>query len=202
MENSVHPRILIFSVIIGALLLFFVIGAFVSAKNRTGTIVLPGGITYLGSTPTKSEERWNIQKGTIFPYSFSYPSSFSLGVFPDDPYDSVTAFITGSDSNTNIFFRVENLTTLKKTPYAGNIEEYAKIWWKDYAWKGVSSVTPFTNKNGLKGYRALYVNNLGKTPYEHVFIEIPENPDLVIWISGKLFTPNVFDKLINSVSWK
>lgn len=217
MEDSVHPRVFVFSLIIGALLLFLVIGAFFQAKNRTGTIVLPGGRTYLGPTPTQqvipntpsadgkipvaSDNKWVEKNGAVFPYTFSYPESLSLGVFPNDPYDAVTIFYEQTDSNENIFFRVENLTTLKKSQYAGTIEEYAKTWWKDYAWKGVSSITPFTNKNNLKGYRALYVNDLGKTPYEHVFFEVPGNPNLVIWISGKLFDKSVFDAIVDSVSW-
>lgn len=217
MEDDMHPRIFIFSIIIGAILLFFVFGAFFQAKNRTGTIVLPGGRTYLGPTPTKQMEKsngtldekipipantkWAEKKGAVFPYSFLYPKPLSLGVFPNDPYDAVTIFYDGTDSNANIFFRIENLTTLKKSHYAGNIEEYANTWWKDYAWKGVSSVTPFTNAHGLKGYRASYTNDLGKTPYDHVFFEVPGNQHLVIWISEKLFSPDIFDKIINSVSW-
>lgn len=228
MEDSIHPRVFVFSVIIGVLLLFLVVGAFFSAKNRTGTIVLPGGITYLGPTPTKKIEKskqiiegkipipadtkWAEKKGAIFPYSFSYPESLSLGIFPNDPHDAVTIFYDGTDSNANIFFRVENLTTLKKTQYVGKTEEYANHWWKDYGWKGVTSVSEFTNDNGLKGYRAAYINDQNKTPYDHVFFEIPASPnanqggpdrnDLIIWLSGKLFSKEDFDKLVESVDWK
>lgn len=218
MEDTVHPRVFVFSIIIGALLLLLVIGAFVQAKNRTGTIVLPGGSTYLGPTPTQqhttvtppasgkitipSDAAWTERTGVQFPYTFTYPDTLSLGVFPNDPYDAVTIFHPGTDANANIFFRVENLTTLNKSEYAGKTEAYAKVWWKDYAWKNVSSVSAFTNKNGLKGYRALYVNDLGKSPYEHVFFEVPNNPNLVIWISGKLFDTSVFNRLVDSVNWK
>lgn len=96
---------------------------------------------------------------------------------------------------------MENLTTLKKQQYIGKTKEYANDWWKDYAWKNVSSVTTFTNSHGLAGYRAAYTNDEGTIPYEHVFFEVPGNNNLVIWVSGKLFSDDVFSKLVDSVSW-
>lgn len=169
--------------------------AYASAKNRTSTIVLPGGITYLGPTPTPLTINWSTHSGTIYPYSFDYPSTLNLGVFPNDPTDSVTAFIEGTDASHNIFFRVESC---KGAPCG---IEYAKNWWKQYTWKGVSSVTTFTNKNGLKGYRAQYLNEKNEIPYDHVFFEVPERKDIIIWISGRLFSKEDFDKLIDSVRW-
>lgn len=170
--------------------------AFQSAKTRQGTVVLPGGITYLGPTPTpptSPNSPTSSYTGKLYPYSFSYPSSFSLGWFPNDPYDAVTAFLPNTDSNKNIFFRVEKLS--------GTAIDYANNWWKNYTWKGVSSVTAFTNSKGLKGYRAKYLDTTDKTPYDHVFFEVPGRTDLIMWISGKLFTKDVFDKLVDSVSW-
>lgn len=202
--------------VISTILIVLIVGAFLSAKNRTGTVVLPGGITYLGPTPTATpihsantagtipvptNTSWVTRKGAIFPFSFSYPESLSLGVFPDDPYDAITIFYPGTDANANIFIRVENLTKLNKSGYKGNVEKYANDWWKDYSWKGSASITPFTNKAGLTGYRAKYLNDSNTTPYDHVFFEVPNEPNLVIWMSGRLFEPAVFDRIADSVSW-
>lgn len=190
-------------VIIASLILFSaVIWAYTSAKNRTSTIVLPGGITYLGpspspsslSTPSSPSTQWSSRTGTIYPYSFDYPDSMNLGLFPNDPMDSVTAFIDRTDASQNVFFRIEKL--------AGKPMDYVTNWWKQYAWKGVSSVTTFMNTNGLKGYRAAYLNEKNETPYDHVFFEVPGKNDLIIWISGRLFSKEDFDKLIDSVLWK
>ncbi len=201
MEETPHLRTFIPAVIVSIILFLGVLLAFQSAKSRPGTIVLPGGITYLGPTPTTPSApisprslTWVTREGTIYPYSFDYPESMRLGVFPNDPTDSVTAFIDGTDANTNIFFRME---TLKGKPM-----DYAQNWWKQYSWKGVSSVTTFTNTNGLKGYRAAYINDNNQTPYDHVFFEVPGRKDLIIWISGKLFSQPDFDTLINSITWK
>lgn len=185
-------------------LTILVIISFQRAKSRTGTIVLPGGITYLGPTnkpqPTVA---WQEQQGKIYPYTFSYPSSLNLGVFPGDPYDSVTVFLPNSDAQKNLFFRVENLA--KDAPeYTGKSKlEYAQNWWKAYnLWTGVESVTAFTNSQGLKGYRTRYQLADKTVPYEHVFLEVPKRSDLLIWVSGALFSQEVFDKLVDSISWQ
>lgn len=216
MEDSAESNIVLPAIIISIILFAGVYLAFQSSKSHQGTIVLPGGITYLGPTPTSpaearakegftvpipSDSRWAERHGATFPYIFSYPETLSLGTFPDDPYDSLTLFYPGTDANANIFFRVENLTKLNKKQYMGKTEEYAKNWWKEYNWKGVESVIPFTNSKGLKGYRAKYLNDQNNTPYDHVFFEVPASDNLVIWLSGKLFTREVFDRMADSVAW-
>lgn len=196
-------KVVLPAMLVSILLFTGVSAAYQSAKSRPSSIVLPGGITYLGQTPTSISPSSLISpstpslasyKGKLFPYSFRYPAGFSLGWFPNDPFDAVTAFITGTDANQNIFFRVEKLS--------GTPIDYARSWWKQYNWKGVTSVTTFSNSNNLTGYRAKYLDQTGKTPYDHVFFEIPGKKDLIIWISGKLFSPKEFDTLVDSVNWK
>lgn len=186
---------------VGILLLISVFAVFEFSKPRASQIILPGGITYLGPSPSTpsthsspSSQTWSTQTGKIFPYSFSYPSSLSLGVFPNDPTDGVTLFQKGTEASANLFFRVEKLD--------GKPMEHAQNWWKQYAWNGVESVTAFTNSKGLKGYRAKYLDATGNTPYDHVFFEIPDHKDLMIWLSGKLFSQEVFDTIVDSVDWK
>jgi len=219
MDTEPDPRIILPVLLISAMLFAGVYWAYNSAKSHQGSIVLPGGITYLGPSPTPtprissrtstnihipvpSGTAWVERRGQSLSYSFLYPESLSLGVFPNDPYDSITVFYENTDANANIFFRVDNLTALKKTEYIGKPMEYAQNWWRDYAWSGVSNVTKFTNKQGLTGFRATYTSSDNTTPYDHVFFEIPDRDDLIIWISGKLFEPAVFDRMVDSVSWK
>lgn len=190
---------LLLSVLLSALVLY----SFQKTAKQTGTIVLPGGITYLGQTPTPSPSQttWVLYKGKSLPYSVSLPASLSLGWFPSDPYDAITAFIPNTDSNANIFFRVEDLTAQKKQAAIGNLKQYATDWWKDYAWKGVSSVTAITTKSGLHGYRASYLAQNGSVPYDHVFLAVPEDTNRVIWVSGKLFTGDQFSAIVDSITW-
>lgn len=221
MEDEPNPQVIFPAIIISIILFTGVYIAFRTSQSRTSTIVLPGGITYLGPTPTATphpaitslptpggkipippDATWALREGTIFPYAFSYPQTLSLGTFPSDPYDAVTVFYGNTDANTNIFFRVDDLKKLNKTQYEGKTEAYANNWWKDYAWKGTSSISPFTNTNGIIGYRAKYLDNSGNTPYDHVFFSVPDRPDLVIWMSGRLFTQDIFDRMVESVSWK
>lgn len=221
MEQELPLNHLPIVIIVSVLLFAGVIWSYQSARNRPGSIVIPGGITYLGPTPVTAETAvspsvspltaripvpsgasWSRFQGKTYPYAFAYPSTLSLGVFPNDPYDSVTVFYDNTDANTNIFFRVDNLTKLNKTAYIGKPRDYATDWWKDYAWNGVKSVTDFTNAKGLKGYRATYINGANETPYDHVFFEVPGKSDLVIWASGKLFQPAIFDRIIDSITWQ
>jgi hypothetical protein len=220
MEDSPNMKTVGIALLISAMLITGVYIAFSKAKTAKSAIVLPGGITYLGPTPTTSQPDthfsalaarvipvppntpWAEYKGKQFPYTFSYPTSLALGVFPNDPYEGVTIFYGNLNAQENLFFRVDNLTVLNKKEYIGKPLEYASNWHKEYTWADVASVTAFTNSKGLKGYRAKYKDDKGNTPYDHVFFEVPANTNLVIWISGKLFEQAVFDQLVDSVSWE
>lgn len=195
------------------ILIVITIGSYLYAKKRTATIVLPGGITYLGPSMNSylpplqtgkitisQNSSWLTYSGKIFPYSFSYPSAISLSVFPNDSFDSVTV---STNPIENVFLRVENLSKLKDMSkyISPDKKEYASIWWKQYSWKGLGSITEFTNSHGLKGYRAKYIDGSGQTPYDNVFFEVPQHPELVIWLSGKLFEDIVFDKIVDSINW-
>ena len=188
-------------------------------KPRTGTVVLPGGITYLGpspamDSPSPKEDQpltsipvdtgnWKTFTGSVYPWTFSYPGSLNLGVFPGDPFDAVTIFWKDTNSQENVFFRVENLHTIKdaKDFIAKPKDAYANWWWKQYTWRGVESVTKFTTKNGYQAYKAKYKDATGTVPYDHVFIEVPGKPELVIWFSSRLLSQAVFDKIVDSVKW-
>ena len=191
----------VFLILLGIVLL-----AYQYSRPRGGSIVLPGGITYLGPSPTQpptpgkisvsADAKWNTQTGKKYPYSFLYPSSLSLGVFPSDPFDAVTIFWGDTNPQENLLLRVETLKDSKKSK-----KDYVLDWWKDYTWKGVSDITEFKNSKGLKGYRAKYLDSSGSSPFDHVFFEVPNRPELVIWMSGKMLEQDVFDKIVESVSW-
>lgn len=187
------------SVVVTAFLVLtgMVLLAYQYSRPRPGGIVLPGGITYLGPSPSQADVKWATQTGKKYPYSFLYPSSLSLGVFPSDPFDAVTIFWGDTNPQENLLLRVETLKDPKKSK-----KDYVRDWWKDYTWKGVADIAEFTNSNGLKGYRAKYLDSSGTSPFDHVFFEVPGRPDLVIWMSGKMLEQGVFDKIVDSVSWK
>lgn len=187
------------------------------AKGRPGSIVIPAGNTYLGPSLTPvppppqtdriqvpaNDER-ALQTGKVFPFSFTYPKSLSLGVFPGDPFDSVTIFWGNTNPQENLLLRVENLKDIPNaSEYLNKPKiEYARDWWKQYNWKGVDSVVQFTNSKGLTGYRAKYKDGRGAIPFDHVFFEVPNRPELVIWMSGKLLDQATFDAIVDSVSWQ
>ncbi|MBI4065030.1 hypothetical protein HY409_01505 [Candidatus Gottesmanbacteria bacterium] len=223
-----YKKILPVAVIIVIVLTSISVLAYISAKNRTPTIVLPGGITYLGpseAAPTQNSKlktqneiqpiqsgkipippdaKWSTQTGRKYPYSFLYPSTLPLGVFPNDPYDAVGIFWNNQDASANLLLRMEDLNQIKegKEFVAKSKKEYANIWWKQYGYKSVASIEKFTNRNGLTGYRAKYMSDKGQTPYDNVFFEVPNRPELVIWMASGLLSQSVFDRIVDSLSWK
>lgn len=194
------------------LLTGIVLIAYQYSRPRGGVIVLPGGVTYLGPSPTKATSEkvpipadvsWATQTGKKYPYSFSYPTTLSLGFFPSDPFDAVTIFWGKTNPQENLLLRVENLKEIKgKEAYIKKSKkDYALDWWKDYSWKGISDIAEFTNSRGLKGYRAKYLDASGSAPFDHIFFEVPGRPELVVWMTSKLLQPEVFDKIVDSLQW-
>lgn len=190
------------------------VAAYRYAKNRIGSIVLPGGITYLGPVSEQKPKEpgrftiaadtpWAEYRGLVYPYTFSYPATLPLGVFPNDPLDAVTIFWGGNDARLNLILRVENLNTIPNVKQYVNSSKrkYSEDWWKQYNWTGVGSITEFTNARGLKGYRAKYLDGNGQTPFDNIFFEVPGHNDLVIWMSGSLLDQAVFDRIVDSVAW-
>ncbi len=200
-------------VIAGIAFLILVLGTYLSyrhTKSRTPQIVLPGGVSYLGPTTTSTPQTaptgkitvpddtaWATWKGQRYPYAFSYPSSLSLGFFPNDPFDAVTIFWGSTNPSENLLLRVE-----KRTPQQKNTRQYVENWWKQYAFTGLSTIEEFTTKEGLKGFRVGYKNSAGITPYEHVFLELPRKPELIIWMSQKLLEKPIFDRIVESLTWQ
>lgn len=185
------------------------------AKERTGAVVLPGGITYLGPSPSPSSvsaannsstitvpvgTAWSVYQGKIFPYSFSYPNNLALGVFPNDPFDSVTIFWGNTNPQSNLLLRVENLNKISGAAKYVNEPKinYVQNWWRGYSFSGMGKITQFTNSQGLAGFRARFE---GAT-FDDIFFEVPNRPELILWMSGKLLDQVTFDRIVESVAWK
>ncbi len=190
------------------------VAAYRYAKKRPGSTVLPGGITYLGPVSERKPNEpkkfsvapntpWTQYEGKRFPYTFSYPTTLALGIFPNDPFDAVTVFWGNTDARLNLLLRVEDLNNVTGgKPYINQSKKvYAENWWKQYNWKGVKSVEEFTNTRGLKGYRAKYLDPNNQTPFDNIFFEVPNRPDLVIWMASPIIEPSVFDRIVDSVAW-
>ncbi len=196
-----------------------IFAAYRYSQKQAGNIVLPGGVTYLGPSPTPSffwepsptphrfkadaAVTWKNYTGKIYPYTFSYPSTLIVVVFPDDPTDSVALSWDNIPPQLNILLNMEfidkrdpNLTTQPKV-------EYVKNWYKFFSGlKGVSKVEPFTNTNGMKGYKAYYINLADATPNIDVFFEIPGNNTTMIHLANGILDPNVFNRILDSLKWK
>lgn len=199
------------------------------ANTNKGTIAIPAGKTYLGppavvpewtdfskpkETPAPAQMSpftapdtsvWKQWKGTAFPYQFSYPDTLPLTGFSNDQNDSVGYAWGGRKAAENILINVIDLS--KNTTFEPYItkpkKEFVNAWWKQFSGlTGVSPIVGFTNKKGLKGYKARFINAAGQTPNLDIFFEIPGNKNLIIRIANGLMDPLLFDTIVETVEWK
>lgn len=172
-------------------------------QKRQGTIVLPGGITYLGPTPVPSNPpnlppkidanaQWKTIQGTIYPYAFEVPETVNLVSFPDDPYDIRAIEWPGQNPSDNVLIGVEDDVTVA-------LESYIDAWWKQFALTGIQSKESFTNSKGLKGYKITFRTQSGISPFHDVFLA---RPGIVIHMANKILAPEIFDRIVDSVSWQ
>lgn len=199
----------------GAVLIL--IGATYSAyrysQNRIGNIILPGGVTYLGpspkdekpvnitsSTPSQkgfsadSNVSWKTQAGKKYQFSFSYPETLPLAVFQNDPDDTIAIVWEKIPAQENIFVSVENIQKTEK-------DKFIKNWYTNSAQlTSLVNVQPFSNVNGLKGYKAVYKNKAGLEEI-HVFFETSQKPQLLLHFHQAILPSDIFSRLLDSVRW-
>lgn len=217
-QDKVDFTKLAIATIVGVIILGgSVYAAYRYSQRQRGDIVLPGGVTYLGPTtipnvtspPTAplrftaaSDVNWKTQSGNLYPYSFSYPETLPLVVFPGDTTDSIAIAWGNISPQQNILLNMEFIDQRDPKLVAQPKIEYVKNWYKFFSGlKGVSKVEPFTNTNGLKGYKASYINYADASPNIDVFFEIPANNTTLIHLANGILDPNIFDRIIDSLKW-
>jgi hypothetical protein len=214
---------LILIIIAGIILLAgAVFAAYRFSQGRAGDIVLPGGTTYLGPSPTTGPVQatsvqqptsipkftadasvpWRMQTGRIYPFSFSYPSTLSFVVFSNDPSDSFGIVWGNTPPQQNLLIYMEIFDPRNPALSSQPKIDYVKNWYK--AWsglKGVKSVEPFTNAQGLKGYKAQFINTAGATPNWDIFFEVPGKTNMMLHLANGILDQSVFDKIVDSIQW-
>lgn len=197
--------------------------AYLYSKPRPGALVLPGGITYLGPSPSiqaqnshvktqneqlrftvGADEIWATIKSKKYGYTFSIPETLTLESFLTDEFDAYAITWNNVPKEANVLIGVENLATdEKKMAYVQKSKkEYIELFWaKQYNLTGVKTLDPFNNKKGLNGYKVKFQTNDGISPFDDIFFEVPKKPNLVIHLSNAILDPGVFDKIVESVEW-
>ena len=195
--------------IIGSFVLAVVIFAgYQHSLKSEGRISFPAGDTYLGPTPTQTNQKqaftaskdtpWVSYSGNLYPYTFSYPETLSLVSFTND---SVGIDWTGVPPEQNVLVNIELIET-QDPNLVGKPLEYVQDWWQYFSGlKGVRSVTEFTNSQGLKGYKAIYINQAGESPNVDVFFETPNEPSILIHLANGILDPEIFERIIDSVKF-
>jgi len=207
-------------VIFGIIILILALAiAYRYSQQKTGSVMLPGGITYLGATkPPENQPQtqpttapkftvdttipYATQSGKIYPYSFPYPITLPLVVFPQDKTDSVGIAWGDIPPQQNILLNMEFIDKRDASAVAEPKIEYVRNWYSHFpGLKGVASVETFTNAHNLKGYRAMYVNTADLTPNEDIFLEVPSNPNLMIHLANGSLDDVVFQRIVDNLSW-
>ncbi len=217
-QGKVDFTKLAIATIVGVLILGgSVYAAYRYSQRQRGDIVLPGGVTYLGPTavpnvtspPTAplrftapSNVNWKIQSGNLYPYSFSYPETLPLVIFPGDTTDSIALAWGNIPPQQNILLNMEFIDQRDPKLVGQPNIEYVKNWYKFFSGlKGVAQVTPFTNTQGLKGYKASYLNWADQAPNVDVFFEIPGDKTALIHLANGILDPSIFDRILDSLQW-
>lgn len=224
------PKIVIASVVGMLLLGGALFAAYRYSQSKSAGVVLPGGVTYLGPSPSPVSENppasaessgeakqplpttvkftaasnapWKTQYGRIYPYQFSFPETLPLVVFMEDPMDSVAISWGDIPAQQNILLNMELIEERDSALVTQRKFDYVTNWWKFFSGlKGVAQVEPFTNAAGLKGYTARYINNTDKTPNVDVFFEVPNKRNLMIHLANGILDPDLFDRIVDSVRW-
>lgn len=188
--------------------------------KRASRTILHSGVTYVGPSPqggaqaplnlpakfqAKNEETWRTVTGAIYPYNFQAPESLELVRFPEDQYDIYAVSYNNQPPQSHVLIGVDNLSKNPKLEeYISKPKiEYVRNWWKQFgALSGVASVTPFTNSQGMKGYKARFLLQGGNpTSYDDIFFETSKKKDVVIHLSNSILDDQVFDKIVDTVSW-
>lgn len=198
-----------------------VYGAYRYSQKQSNNIVLPGGVTYLGPTPKTENpggdkqpptaplrftappnDTWKTQGGKLYAYSFSYPSTLPLVVFPNDPIDSIAISWGNIPPQQNILLNIEFIDKRDPSAVYKPKYEFVKNWYKFFSGlKGVANVVPFTNTQGLKGYKATYINWADQTPNIDVFFEVPKEKYVLIHLANGILDPAIFDRILDTVKW-
>lgn len=224
MPNFKHTGLIAGGISIG-LILIIILQHTLSFQKKSQTII-PAGNTYLGPprtdtpapaasatpiptetvVPKKDQPKGSTQliTGKKYPYSFRVPNSMKLTTFPNDPYDIYAIVMENRPADQNVLIGVDDLSRSDKLKQFITLSKrsYVETWWKQFGGlKGVASIVEFTNSQGLKGYRAKYLNSSNQSPNDDIFFETPDTKYVIHLASGSL-EPSVFNAIVDSVSWK
>lgn len=206
------------SILVFFLLLVTGIYFYVANKSKGG-VVFPAGLNYLSPnknanvpnptplydfTKLMESKDWLTYKGKFYPYSFQYPKELKPLTFPNDQSDSVTFTASSIPPELNLMFLVETISSRDKK-LTGKPKEFVQNYWKFFSGlKDVKNVTEFTNKKGLKGYKANYVAKNGVITNDNYFFMIPDDDDHMLHIAD-IFPEEgraLFKRIVDTLDYK
>jgi hypothetical protein len=174
-----------------------------TVKTATGKKTPAQPIPTIQKFMAASDVTWNAKAGIVYPYKFSYPATLPLVVFINDLTDKVAIAWNNIPPQQNLLLNMEFVNDRDPKYAALPKIEFVKNWYKFFSGlTGVSKIEPFTNTQGMKGYKAWYINTANSAPNLDVFFEVPKRNDIMIHMANGIIDPPVFDKILDTVRWE
>ena len=188
------------------------------SKKSKGALTMPAGINYLspsGTANTKTVSLYDYAqltqstdlitfKGKKFAFSFQYPKGLTPLTFIDDPSDAVTFKVNDMPAQSSLMMLVETISQRDKT-LVGKQEEFVNGYWKYFSGlKGLVSITPVSNSNGLKGFKAVYATKNGAVATnEKYFFTLEGDDDHMLYVANIFPVEGqaLFEKMLNSINY-
>lgn len=142
-------------------------------------------------------ETWVTYTDPDYGFSISLPESLDVIPYGKDlgvAYKELAPF-----ASSNLLYIID-LADIRSGEFVTmGLVEYANNYWQQYSGlTGIQSAESFTNVNGLRGMRAVYINSQGETPSTEVFFEFPDRPGNFVHLASGVLEPSVFDRIVDS----
>ncbi len=80
-----------------------------------------------------------------------------------------------------------------------DLANYPESYWRQFSGlTGTKEILRFSNSNGVKGARAVYVNVSNESPATEVFFEFPTRKGDFVHFGSGVLSPDVFNKIIDT----
>jgi len=191
------PTKLIVGVLTGALILGAIVyGGYKYSQKRGGRLALPRSMPQTTKPPEVTAETPFVDfTNDKYGFSFKYPKTIELVEFPNNAWGFAWGDILPQyNLLVNVDLEASRSAEMRKL----SVLDYTGNYWRQFpGLKGLKSIESFTNDQGVKGVKAIYINIADQTPNLDVFFAIPNSKDLIHFANGFL-EREIFDRIVNS----
>lgn len=144
------------------------------------------------------DTKWTTVKNPTRGVKFDFPEDLKLTPFTNG-YGFAWRTIPGA-SNLAVSFDLAALRSGNFKTMKG--QDYPQNYWKQYnGLTGVKSLVPYTTKNNVSGWQAVYYYYTNDTPTLDTFFEDPTSPGDFVHFSKGVLSDEVYKKVMDTLAW-